>query len=175
LESSQRIALTSTNTVIPAKQKRVTKTKPVPPKSAKETPVVRSKWGSVPTTPDPKPVAKAPPKKQAAVATLPKKNPDPVVKKQVAEVSEEVTDSAVLKDSWKINLISSPEKAKVVSFSNRARSKGIRTEMEEASVKGTQYWRVQVTGFATHGEAKAYADTVIKEQLGIKDTWILKR
>jgi len=41
-------------------------------------------------------------------------------------------------------------------------------------VKGTRYWRVQITGFSTADDAKTYANTA-KEQLGLKDAWIMKR
>ena len=75
---------------------------------------------------------------------------------------------------WNINLISSADKTYAVRFANTARSKGVRTELQEVIVKGTPYWRVQVTGFSTQGKAKAYADT-IKGKLGLEDTWIMRR
>tara|TARA_B110000503_G_scaffold38832_1_gene63877 strand:+ start:1134 stop:2153 length:1020 start_codon:yes stop_codon:yes gene_type:complete len=73
---------------------------------------------------------------------------------------------------WTINLISSPDKAYAARFADRANSKGIRTAMQEVTVKGILYWRVQILGFSTKAEARAYSETA-KEKLGLKDTWIM--
>jgi hypothetical protein len=41
-------------------------------------------------------------------------------------------------------------------------------------VKGTTYWRVQIPGFSTQGEAKTYANT-IRYRFGFKEPWIMRR
>lgn len=75
---------------------------------------------------------------------------------------------------WVINLVSSPNKANAERFAARAKSRNIKTEMQQVTVKGTQYWRVQITGFSTREEAKTYAG-MAREKLGLKDVWITKR
>jgi cell division septation protein DedD len=75
---------------------------------------------------------------------------------------------------WVINLVSTSSKDDADRLSKKAHSKDIPTEQQQITVKGTQYWRVQVTGFSTADDARAYADTA-KEQLGLKDAWIMKR
>lgn len=75
---------------------------------------------------------------------------------------------------WVINLVSTSSKADADRLSKKAHSKDILTELQPITVKGTQYWRVQVTGFITAEDARAYADTA-KAQLGLKDAWIMKR
>ncbi|MEN8133488.1 MAG: SPOR domain-containing protein [Pseudomonadota bacterium] len=92
---------------------------------------------------------------------------DPVTKKQPAV--------SVDKDGpWVINLASSPSKADADRLAEKARSRDIQTEQQQVTVKGKQYWRVQIIGFSTAEEARAYGDTA-KEKLGLKDIWIMKR
>ena len=75
---------------------------------------------------------------------------------------------------WVINLVSTSSKTDADRLSKKALSKDIQTEQQQITVKGTRYWRVQITGFSTAEDAKAYADTA-KAQLGLKDAWIMKR
>jgi hypothetical protein len=105
--------------------------------------------------------------KRETLRAVPKDPRDSVVSKPPA-------NRAPRNRPWNINLISSPDKAYAVRFSNTAQSRGISTELQEATVNGTPYWRVQVTGFSTRDEAQAYADS-IKGKLGLKDTWIMRR
>jgi len=94
--------------------------------------------------------------------------------RQNSVVSEQRAASAPQNRPWTINLISSPDKTYAVSFSDTAQSRGISTELQETSVKGTPYWRVQVTGFSSQDEARTAANTV-KDKLGLTDIWIMKR
>ena len=75
---------------------------------------------------------------------------------------------------WVINLVSTSSKADADRLAKKALSKDIPTEQQQITVKGTEYWRVQITGFSTAEDARAYADTA-KAQLGLKDAWIMKR
>jgi hypothetical protein len=75
---------------------------------------------------------------------------------------------------WVINLISSPSKADADHFAATARSRNIQTEQQHVVVKGKKYWRVQITGFATADEARAYAGTA-SDKLGLRDVWITSR
>ena len=75
---------------------------------------------------------------------------------------------------WVINLASSPSKTDADRLAEKARSRDIQTEQQQVTVKGKQYWRVQITGFSTADEARAYAGTA-KAKLGITDVWITTR
>jgi cell division septation protein DedD len=76
--------------------------------------------------------------------------------------------------AWVINLVSSTSKEDAGRFSAKAGAQGIDTGIVRATVKGTDYWRVQVPGFATADEAKA-ASVQIKEKLGLDAVWIVKQ
>jgi len=154
-------------TIVPAKRELVSRTNPELSTSAKETPAIETKLASVSATPDPKPVTDGQMSKRETLRTVSREPRDSVVNKQA-------TNSVPQNRPWNINLISSPDKAYAIRFSNKARSRGIGTQLQEVKVKGTTYWRVQVTGFSTQTEAKAYAGTV-KDKLGLKDIWIMKR
>jgi len=75
---------------------------------------------------------------------------------------------------WVINLVSTSSKIDAERLAKKALSKNIKTELQQTTVKGTKYWRVQITGFPTADDAKTYAVTA-KKQLGLNDTWIMKR
>lgn len=75
---------------------------------------------------------------------------------------------------WLINLASLPSQSDAERFMQRARSRDIDTVQQQVTVKGKEYWRVQITGFSTAADARAYAGTV-KEKLGLKDVWIMAR
>ncbi|MEN8206680.1 MAG: SPOR domain-containing protein [Pseudomonadota bacterium] len=88
--------------------------------------------------------------------------------------SEEQHPAKTIKTGpWVINLVSSPNKADADRLAEKARSRDIQTEQQQVTVRGTQYWRVQITGFSTADDARAYADTA-KGRLGLKDVWIMK-
>jgi hypothetical protein len=75
---------------------------------------------------------------------------------------------------WVINLLSDPDKALADRFADRARQGGVPVEQNRSEVKGRVFWRVQITGFETAGEARAHADEV-KAKLRLKDVWIFKQ
>jgi SPOR domain len=75
---------------------------------------------------------------------------------------------------WVINLLSSRDKAYVSKAMADAQSVGVDVVVASASVKGKQYWRLQIPGFKSMAEAKSAA-TPVKEKLKIKDVWIFKR
>jgi len=83
---------------------------------------------------------------------------------------ENVRDSG----SWAVNIASLPQKEKAVFFVEMAQSKGIDAEFSQVTVKGKEYWRIYVSGFATAAEARTKADQ-IKEKLDLKDVWVAKR
>ena len=75
---------------------------------------------------------------------------------------------------WVINLVSTSSKADADRLVKKALSRDIQTQQQQITVKGTQYWRVQIIGFSTQEQANAYAD-IAKEKLGLKAVWIMKR
>ena len=75
---------------------------------------------------------------------------------------------------WVINLVSTSSETDAERLSKKALSKNIQTELQQTTVKGKKYWRVQITGFSTADDARAYAVTA-KKQLGLKDAWVMKR
>jgi hypothetical protein len=47
-------------------------------------------------------------------------------------------------------------------------------ELHRVTVKGREFWRVRVTGFATAKEARSDGE-LTQKKLGLKDVWIFKR
>jgi hypothetical protein len=74
---------------------------------------------------------------------------------------------------WVINLLSSPNKSDADRFAEIARKQGIPVEQRSITLKGREYFRVQLTGFLTEKQAGERAGPV-KERLGLKDVWIFK-
>jgi cell division septation protein DedD len=75
---------------------------------------------------------------------------------------------------WAINLVSLQNKADAEQFVAQANSRGVAAEIYQVTVHGKNYWRVQVPDFSSAAEARAKAGQV-KEKLGLKDVWIVKR
>lgn len=75
---------------------------------------------------------------------------------------------------WVVNLASSSNKADADVFMEKARTQDIDTEQQQVTVKGKQYWRVQIAGLSTAEEAREIASTA-KEKLGLNDIWISTR
>jgi cell division septation protein DedD len=74
---------------------------------------------------------------------------------------------------WAINLMSSRDRAYVEAAAARARSMEIPVMLSSATVKGKQYWRLQVTGFSSLAAAKSAA-TGVEKKLGTQGAWFLK-
>jgi cell division septation protein DedD len=75
---------------------------------------------------------------------------------------------------WVINLVSIPHKIDAERYMEKAQSRGVAAGLYQVTVKGTDYWRVQVSGFSSAAEAKSEAKQ-IKEKLGLKDVWVAKQ
>ena len=85
------------------------------------------------------------------------------------------TQETIIGDGpWVINLVSLPHRADAERFVADAESNGVVAGLYQVTVRGKNYWRVHVPGFATVAEAKAKA-SLIKEKLGLKDAWVAKR
>jgi len=94
--------------------------------------------------------------------------------KRPTDKHEKPASEASNNGPWVINLVSTSSKIDAERLAKKALSKNIQTELQQTTVKGTKFWRVQITGFPTADDAKAYAVTA-KKQLGLNDTWIMKR
>jgi hypothetical protein len=75
---------------------------------------------------------------------------------------------------WVINLASLPSEVDAERFMQDARSRGFVTRQQQVMVAGKPYWRVQTHGFTSSQAARTYSET-IRQQLGLKDVWIMKR
>jgi hypothetical protein len=75
---------------------------------------------------------------------------------------------------WVINLVSIPHKIDAERYMEKAQSRGVAAGLYKVTVKGTDYWRVQVSGFSSAADAKSEAKQ-IKEKLGLKEVWVAKQ
>jgi len=97
------------------------------------------------------------------------------MKEPAAAATETLAQATVRADGpWVINLASVQHKKNADHFRAKVESRGIAAELYQVTVKGRDYWRVHVPGFATAAEARAEA-RLIKEKLGIDDVWIAKQ
>ena len=91
------------------------------------------------------------------------------------DVAVEYVDSqdAGKRGPWVINLLSSPRKSDADRFADNARKQGIPVEQGTVSLKGREFYRVQLTGYLTQKQAEESARPV-KDKLGLKNVWIFK-
>jgi cell division protein FtsN len=75
---------------------------------------------------------------------------------------------------WVINLASLRSPRQAENFKSKAGMKGFDTSIQQVTVKGRDYWRVQITGLATLDEANARGNA-IKQRLGLKEVWISRQ
>jgi len=75
---------------------------------------------------------------------------------------------------WAINLVSFQRKVDAEHFLIKANSKGVTAEINQVTVNGKKYWRVQVPGFSSAEETSTKASEV-QNKLGLKDVWIVQR
>jgi len=76
--------------------------------------------------------------------------------------------------TWVINLVSLQQKVDAEHYVVKVNSKGIPAEINQVTVRGKKYWRVQVPGFSSADEARTQASEV-QNKLGLKDVWIVQR
>jgi type II secretory pathway predicted ATPase ExeA len=75
---------------------------------------------------------------------------------------------------WAINLVTLQRKVDAEHFAQKANSKGVEAEINQVTVRGKKYSRVQVPGFSSPAEARTKANEV-QNMLGLKDVWIVQR
>jgi cell division septation protein DedD len=76
--------------------------------------------------------------------------------------------------TWVINLVSFQRKVDAERYVIKANSRGVSAEINQATARGKEYWRVQVPGFSSADEASTKASEV-QNKLGLKDVWIVQR
>jgi len=76
--------------------------------------------------------------------------------------------------TWAINLVSFQREVDAERFVIKASSKGVATEINQATMDEKKYWRVQIPGFSSYDEASSNASEV-QHKLGLNDVWILQR
>ena len=96
--------------------------------------------------------------------------------KEPVPMATEIQAQDTIRDSgpWVINLASLSGKHDAERFMAKAKSRGIAADLNQVTVKGKEFWRVQVPGYPTADEAKAAAK-LIKEKLGLVGIWVVKQ
>ena len=75
---------------------------------------------------------------------------------------------------WVIYLASLRHEEGAVKFITMLQSRGVNATSHTVTVRGHEYWRVYVPGFATATEANTEARH-IKEKLDLDNVWVAKR
>ena len=91
-----------------------------------------------------------------------------------ADVRLQPQVTSVESGTWTINLVSFQRIVDAEHFVIKANSKGVAAEINQVTVSGKKYWRVQVPGFASADEASRKASE-LQKKLGLNDVWILQR
>jgi cell division septation protein DedD len=82
-------------------------------------------------------------------------------------------ESSRASGGWAINLVTLQQKVNAEHFVIKASTKGVEAEINQVTVKGKKYWRVQVPGFSSPEEARRMANKV-RNMLGLKNVWIVQ-
>ena len=91
-----------------------------------------------------------------------------------ADVNLQRQESSRAPETWAINLASLKRKVDAENFAAKASHEGVAAEINKVIVRGTTYWRVQVSGFFSADEARTKVSEV-QGKLGLKDVWIVKQ
>ena len=113
-----------------------------------------------------------PPQPVIAQAEAPQTHARPV--ETAREIRQESPPRQTGTGDWVINLASYASESiaarKLADFA----SKGVTAEQSEASINGKTIYRVRITGFDTRKAATVRAES-IRQQLGLKETWITRQ
>ena len=90
------------------------------------------------------------------------------------EIRQDSTPSQSGTGDWVINLASYASESIAARKLADFRRKGVSAEQAVATVNGKTIYRVRIAGFDTRTSATARAET-IRQQLGLKETWITKQ
>ena len=95
----------------------------------------------------------------------------PVTAPPVIDHAEQAPANA---GTWVVNVASSAQQATILQLQVKLLKQGISTELQQTDINGTLRYRLRVTGFDTGGEAKRYAEKLVREQ-GLKGAWASAR
>jgi cell division protein FtsN len=107
-----------------------------------------------------------------AHAEAPQTQADPV--ETTREINRESPPRQTATGDWAINLASYANESIAARKLADFESKGVNAEQSVASVNGRTIYRVRITGFETRTAATVRAKTV-RQQLGLKETWITRQ
>jgi hypothetical protein len=108
---------------------------------------------------------------QLSKASLPDMHTEPerLPARDVSEIRQGVNNGG----EWSINLASYLKDSTAERMRQQFLDKGVATDMVTAIVKGKTYYRLRVTGIENRDMALIQS-TIIKEKLGLEETWITK-
>jgi hypothetical protein len=95
--------------------------------------------------------------------------PEQLPARDISENEQSVNNGG----DWSINLASYLKNTTAEKMRKRFLDKGVATDLVTVTVKGTTYYRLRVTGIENRNMALIQS-TIIKEQLGLEETWITK-
>lgn len=106
--------------------------------------------------------------KPVAAIQPPERHPDESVFTTLADAGNNQAGT------WAVNLMSFSTRKQAENFMVKAGMKDFGTSLQQVTIKGKEYWRVQVAGLATREEAKSLGN-VIKQRLALKEVWVTRR
>ncbi|MEM9257549.1 MAG: SPOR domain-containing protein [Pseudomonadota bacterium] len=95
---------------------------------------------------------------------------------EVAEAGQDlpaVNHRGKYEGDWRINLMSSADLASARRFETKLQNAGVQVALQGVDVDGQAYWRVQVTGFTSRGQAESTAQS-LRERMGLTETWVFQ-
>jgi cell division septation protein DedD len=173
LQTGQARQLEALASQLAGLQKQVTGThreKPRPPVSRNNQPGSRkqsaAKAAAVPPKPAPETVAKRQPPASRPIAQ----------KAPAAGSAADPEPAAATAGSggWVVNVASSSQHAAIEALQRKLRQQDIQTELQRLDGSGASRYRLRVTGFTSHGEARRYASR-LAQKAGIEGAWVSKR
>jgi hypothetical protein len=108
---------------------------------------------------------------QLSKASLPDVHTEPELlpARDISEIQQGINNSG----KWSINLASCLKDSTAKRMRQQFLDKGVATNLVTATVKGRTYYRLRVTGIENRDMALMQS-TIIKEKLGLEETWITK-
>jgi cell division protein FtsN len=76
-------------------------------------------------------------------------------------------------EGWVVNIVSESSKETANRQQTRLRNLGITSQVVTANIDNKTWYRLQVTGFSTYSDAKAYVQ-ILAERHGLKQAWVAK-
>lgn len=109
---------------------------------------------------------------QPSKASLPDVHTEPglLPARDISEIEQGINKGG----EWSINLASYLKDSTAERMRKQFLDKGVATDLVTATVKGRTYYRLRVTGIENRNMALTQS-TIIKQKLGLEETWITKK